>query len=159
MITLIIRRTPSTDEGTVGYWYNGRIPFAYSLELPWLDNDPAGDGDDIVSCIPAGEYVAKYLPVSASGKYRDVYHLQDVPGRSGVLIHAANFAGDKRKGFHSDLLGCIAPARRISKLTPLGAKVSQTAGVDSRQAMQDLHEITGRKDFKLVILDPPEGWR
>jgi hypothetical protein len=62
----------------------------FSLELPWKNNEK------YISCIPLGEYVAykHYSP-----KFGDTLWIQDVPNRSEILIHPANF--------HSDLLGCV----------------------------------------------------
>ena len=150
---LILRRGQSTDQGTPGALYDGDRRICCTLELPWRDNDPASDGDDIVSSIPAGTYEVAYLARSASGKYTDVYQVLKVRGRSGILIHAANYAGDTSKGYVSDLLGCIAPCRSIGKLTPAGRKKQQTAGIGSRAAMNDLHAVTGRLGFTLEIRD------
>jgi len=59
-----------------------------TLELPWLNN--AQD----ISCFEPGEYLVKYMPRSASGKYTRVWHVQDVPGRTGILFHKGNFLRD-----------------------------------------------------------------
>jgi len=62
----------------------------YTIERPWLDNTP------FKSCIPEGVYnVGKY----SSPKYPDVWELKDVPERTHILIHAANWA--------KDVQGCI----------------------------------------------------
>ena len=66
-----------------------------TVELPWKDNQRR------VSCIPAGTYTAiKHH----SPKFGPCLWIQDVPGRSEILIHPANF-------WH-DLLGCIAPGEK-----------------------------------------------
>lgn len=64
---------------------------AYTLELPWLDNQRD------VSCIPLGTYAAtrRWSP-----KHRcDVFELQGVPGRSNIELHVGNTV--------SDTEGCI----------------------------------------------------
>lgn len=62
-----------------------------TLELPWLNNAPQK------SCIPAATYkVVK----RRSPKYGDHFHILEVPNRSYILIHAANYV--------KQLLGCIA---------------------------------------------------
>jgi len=63
-----------------------------TLELPWKDNQTA------TSCAPAGTYpvVLEYSP--AFGTH--LWELKDVPGRSEIKIHPANFARQLR--------GCIA---------------------------------------------------
>jgi hypothetical protein len=165
MQTLILRRTTYSDAGTVGYLYRGRIPVCYTLELPWRDNAPG------ISCIPPGSYRGEYeregtevdteapyqvrhLERSASGKYLDVYHVIDVPGRSGILIHRGNFAGDRTLGMRSDVLGCILPGRRIGRLPVVGGL--QLAVIDSFGGLHDLHLVAERQPFHLeVIGDPP----
>lgn len=67
-----------------------------TLELPWRDNKPG------ISCIPAGRYRVTWTP--SLNFERHTLRLQDVPGRSGILIHSANFQGQLR--------GCIAPGMR-----------------------------------------------
>jgi hypothetical protein len=52
-----------------------------TLENPWLNNEPT------ISCIPAGKYIAKKYN---SQKYPDVWELQNVEGRSYILIHNGN---------------------------------------------------------------------
>jgi hypothetical protein len=61
-----------------------------TLELPWQRNMRD------VSCIPWGQYnVTNYTSV----KYPEAFVVLNVPGRSGILIHAGNFI--------SDIQGCI----------------------------------------------------
>lgn len=152
MKTLTLKRKPCTDEGTPGELFDGLRRVCFTLELPWRDNDPANDGDDIVSCIPPGKYRVDYMAKSGSGKYQDVYHVQGVPNRSAILMHAGNFAGDTSKGFKSDLLGCIAPCRSIGKLAANGRQ--QVAGIGSKLALGDLHAVTGRLSFTLEVVSP-----
>jgi len=99
-----------------------------------------------ISRIPPGMYLVKYLKRSASGKYRDVYHVTKVPSRSGVLTHAGNVAGDKFKGFKTHSWGCLLPATR------LGMLYGQLAGLASRGALHKIHAITNRQNFYLEIL-------
>lgn len=144
MQTLILKRESTSAAGTVGMLYRGRIPVCYTLELPWRDNAPG------LSCIPAGGYLVEHLPRSASGKYHDVYHVTDVPGRSGVLIHPGNFGGARDLGMRTDILGCILPGRRLGMLPVIGGR--QLAVLDSRGALKDLHLITNREPFHLEII-------
>jgi len=64
----------------------------YTLELPWKDNEP------FVSCIPCGEY---RIELDEEGKYTGELELQDVPGRSEIVIHPGNWP--------REIKGCIAP--------------------------------------------------
>ena len=64
-----------------------------TLELPWLKNAKGK------SCIPPGIYSMEY---SYSPAFRrNTWRFLDVPGRDGILIHAANYT--------RQLKGCIAP--------------------------------------------------
>lgn len=65
-----------------------------TLENPWLNNEPT------ISCIPAGKYIVKKYN---SPKYPDVWELQNVEGRTYILIHNGNFEGDTQ--------GCILVGR------------------------------------------------
>ena len=103
----------------------------YALELPWLDNKAN------VSCIPDGDYDVVYMARSASGKYRDVYHVKGVSGRSGILIHKGNT--------EADTLGCILPGSRIGTL---GGK---KAVLGSGAAIRKLHKVAERKPFTLKV--------
>lgn len=62
----------------------------YTVERPWLDNAP------FKSCIPEGIYQVE--PYS-SPKYPDVWEITDVPERTHILIHVANYS--------KDVQGCI----------------------------------------------------
>ena len=62
-----------------------------TLELPWKSNKRN------VSCIPKGVY---HVVHRNSKKYGDHLHIEDVPGRDYILIHAANYV--------RQLEGCIA---------------------------------------------------
>ena len=103
----------------------------YTMELPWRDNRPN------ISCIPDGDYTVCYMARSSSGKYKDVYHVKGVKGRSGILIHKGNTA--------SDTLGCILPGSRAGYI---GGK---RAVLGSAQAMRKLHKVVGRKSFTLKV--------
>jgi hypothetical protein len=63
------------------------------VELPWKDNESR------ISCIPVGEYDCVKVPATAAIPYEHI-SIANVPNRSGVCIHTANFV--------SQLLGCIA---------------------------------------------------
>jgi len=103
-----------------------------SLELPWFNNARNA------SCIPSGSYLCEYLSKSASGKYRNVYHVTDVPDRSGILIHNGNVARHTK--------GCILLGTKSGKL------YSQPAVLNSRTAMRSFIDDTGKQPFILEIL-------
>lgn len=146
MLRLTLRRFLSDDEGTLGTLFHGNREICLIAELPWRDNRSN------LSHIPpgpmrVGTYLVKYLERSASGKYRDVYHVQGVPGRGGILTHAGNFTGDTTKGLRADSWGCLLPGKRAGRLG------GQRAVLASRGALADIHAITNRQSFELEIID------
>lgn len=68
-------------KGTFGVLRYGEVPFAVTLELPWLDNAQQR------SCIPVGTYRCRRIH---SPKFGDVFEVMDVPGRSNILFHRGN---------------------------------------------------------------------
>jgi len=90
MEEVVLNRFASTKNETLGdLIYRGKV-VAKTLELPWKNNT------NRVSCIPVGIY-----PVirRRSAKYGLHFHVQNVPKRSYILIHNANY--------YWNLLGCI----------------------------------------------------
>jgi hypothetical protein len=51
----------------------------------------------------------------------------DVPGREGILIHQGNFCGDVRRGFKSNVLGCVLVGDRFGTLSGQQAILNSTA--------------------------------
>jgi len=102
------------------------------LERPWLNNQRN------ISCIPPGTYRVKYLRRSASGRYRNCYHVLNVPGRTGILIHQGNIAD------HSH--GCLLIGKRRGWLN------RKRAVLASRSALKDFVRTMGKKDFLLTII-------
>lgn len=90
-----IRRTHSTDEATIGeLTYSDDVLFLKlaTLELPWKNNQKN------ISCIPKGTY--KVITTYSNRFKKNLWEVLNVPNRSGIRIHAANFA--------YQLEGCIA---------------------------------------------------
>ncbi len=81
-----LKRTSSTSTQTLGeltvYKQGDAIFSCKTLELPWKNNARKE------SCIPPGSYsvVKRHSP-----RYKDHFHLTDVPGRSMILIHVGNY--------------------------------------------------------------------
>lgn len=136
-----ILRFESDDSGTYGNFWTSAFE-CYTLELPWRDLDKDGIGDQQKSCITAGTYRCVW---AKSPKYGECYHVENVKGRSNILIHAANWAGDESKGLKCQLLGCIAPGRAI------GPIAGQKGVMSSKDALAALEEAMGREPFELTI--------
>jgi hypothetical protein len=93
-VNLLIIRDEFTDKSTIGNLYLNGEWLCDTLELPYLDNQRS------ISCIPEGEYKVR-LRTAKESATRDYLHLlvQDVEGRSYILVHIGNFPRDTR--------GCI----------------------------------------------------
>ena len=123
-------RTKYAADHVSGVLYVGGKIF-HTIERAWLDNQQN------ISCIPLGEYQCAQLPRSGSGKYRDVYHVQNVPGRGGILIHNGNLASDSK--------GCIILGKKAGVLS------GKPAVLNSKSALKLLNKICP-DGLKLYIL-------
>jgi hypothetical protein len=74
-----------------------------------------------------------------------------VPGRSHILIHASNLAGDVYNGWITQLHGCIAPAERLGSIKIPSGKM-QAAGLVSRPALRKLMNWADGKPFNLEVI-------
>lgn len=138
--TVRLVRGPSSDHGTFGrLLFGGQV--VHTVELPWRDNARQ------LSCIPPGAYTCELVN---SPKFGRVYGVQAVPGRSHVLIHAANVGGDTTQGWATQLQGCIAPAERLGAIRIPDGRM-QRAGLVSRPALRRLMTWAGGQPFTLEI--------
>lgn len=83
-------RVASNSEATYGVLLQGDIPFAVTLERPWLDNKKGE------SCIPTGSYICKRVN---SPKFGNTFEVTGVHGRDAILFHKGNLSDDSH--------GCI----------------------------------------------------
>lgn len=96
-VTLTRQRVQDDTAGTPGTLDAGTFK-CKTLELPWRDNAKG------VSCIPEGTYTCR---LHKSPRFGWVYWITNVPGRSEIVMHAGNFAGDRAKKLRSDVRGCV----------------------------------------------------
>lgn len=143
MKTIELYRYKSTNQGTFGILFCNDF-WLHSLELPWRNNIPN------ISCIQEGEYevTKRYSP--SFKKW--TYWVKDVPNRSYVLIHSANFAGSKADGWQTHLQGCIALGCVTAKARNRYGSIQECIG-RSREAVRRFEEFMGNEDFKLIIKD------
>lgn len=131
---LTLRRSLNANDATIGV-LSGLSKQLYVLEDAWRANQKS------VSCIPAGVY--KVVPhgwdTGATVKYKQVWRLLNVAGRTGILIHAGNT--------HKDTEGCL--------LVGMGLLISQLSSsvTDSRLAIDYLRREIGELGFTLEIVD------
>lgn len=137
MITAELIRKNSTVAGTLGRLTTSTGYSCYSLECPDMGNIPN------VSCIPVGVYSVE---LKQSDKYSTVYEIQDVPGRTSILIHPGNWAGNTNKGYKSDSKGCI-----LLGMGRAHDMAYQLAIRDSVRAVKGLTKSTGGEPFVLTI--------
>lgn len=137
---MIILRVSESDEGTFGYAVVAGRMFR-SLELPDRDNRTN------VSRIPAGVYDIEYVKTGRphGGRWFS-YWLKDVPGRSGILIHSGNWAGDRFKGLKTNSWGCILLGQAV------GVLGGQRAVISSKSAVYAFNEAMRHRSGKLRII-------
>ena len=87
-----------------------------TLELPWLCNARN------VSCIPDGEY--RVIP-HVSPHHGECFWLQDVPGRTEILIHKGNY--------YHDIRGCILVGSGYSDIDMDGQRDVLSSAATLRQ--------------------------
>lgn len=116
------------------------------VEKPWADNKT----DE--SCIlpkPGGKAKYKAEPWE-SPKFGKCFRLVDVPGRTDILIHPANWA--------RQLLGCLAPGRAIGDVHGFyhDEKVHEKGVMSSRDALWGLEQDVESGPFEITIQWSPE---
>lgn len=145
-MNLLLVRDQFNDQGTCGVLTGMAFTFP-TIELPWRDLNGDGIGDAQKSCITPGVYECVWHTSPSKG---ECYHVTGVTGRSNILIHSANFAGDVDKGWESQLLGCIALGLNAGVM-PNKAGRAQQAVLQSKAAMKQFHEAMAKQPFSLEI--------
>lgn len=131
MLPVVTLHREYKKSATLGILFLPSGKILKTIERPWLNNERR------VSCFPEGTYIVKWLPRSGSGKYKRVWHVQNVPNRSGILFHGGNLVK------HS--LGCVIVGLRHGLLGKLLAVLSSKIGLDKMRS-----ELEG-KDFLLIV--------
>lgn len=134
--TVTLTRTRRLATGTFGDLDTGSFR-CVTLERP----APGLVADH--TCIPAGEYDVDWTDIHPH--HNPCYEVMGVPGRTAVLIHAANW--------FEQLLGCIAPGTAVGVVEgeyqdkPISHLGVSGSGPALKALLDDLH----RQPFKLVI--------
>ena len=81
MNVILKRVVNSKVHGAFGTLIVDGVPVCVTLEETWLDNIPQE------SCIPEGVYEVKAY---SGTKYKNVWQVYGVPGRSAILMHWGN---------------------------------------------------------------------
>ncbi len=98
----------------------------YTVERPWLDNKAN------VSCIPVGTYEMGWRE---SPRFGETWHVKDVPDRTHILIHVANFS--------RDVQGCIGLGMSL-----MGDTVAVS---ESKKAVTRFEELTKGVEWELKV--------
>lgn len=144
MIRVALRRGHSKDWGTPGLLTLPDGSCFHTLELPWRNNRRQK------SCIPEGSYVCQ---ITRSPRFGRVYAVTGVDGRSNILFHSGNYAGDIDKGYKTHVQGCILLGKRT------GDMGGQRAVLVSRPAVSEFMSRLAGQPFILEIsnaVDPDD---
>lgn len=120
-----LKRISAIHDCTFGVMIHDDIPICVTIERPWIFNKKD------ISCIPTGTY--KCIPHTGE-KFKDVWEITNVPGRTNILFHAGNTVDDTH--------GCILVGRQF---TPVGLILSKLALCDLRKILPS--------NFTLIIED------
>lgn len=96
------------------------------------------------SCIPAGRYIVVHHLSPTKG---NCLKILDVPGRTAILFHIGNFAGDEELGFKSDTDGCVLPGLSLGWLD------NQAVVKDSAVAFRQIKQLVPDDGMILDIID------
>ena len=136
MRTVTIIRQPPTEFGIFGDLDTG-LYHCKTMERP-----PTGD-HPCIPISPEGGYTVDWT--TDHPKHPGCFEVRRVPGRTDILIHAANV--------YEQLLGCIAlgSAVEVVELDYEGKHICHRGVIESRKALEGLIADLGRDTFKLVI--------
>lgn len=134
---VILERHETSEQGTFGKFIFNNFN-CFTGELPDQDNLSN------VSCIPKGTYncVWSYSPAFK----REMYEILNVPKRSGIRIHSANFMGNEKKGYKKQLNGCIALGEKLGEMD------YQKALLVSKPAVRQFETLMNEQPFILEIV-------
>jgi hypothetical protein len=104
--------------GTNGELLHINKRVCFTIELPWLENKQG------ISCIPEGRYE---LTKRYSQRYKLHLLVNDVEGRSLILIHAYNDALKESKGCIAPVSICTGEGKGTNSLLALKKLLSVTS--------------------------------
>lgn len=130
MIEVLIRRAWADSRATLGMLTIKGVQHdpIFTLENPQRETS-------IDSRIPGGFYRCE--PFNGA-KYKDVYEIKDVPGRTNILFHWGNF--------EKDTLGCILIGNQAGIISGMPAVLNSVV------TFQEFRKIIGKKSFDLTIV-------
>lgn len=130
MQRLVLHRSVQGKHGTFGILAKDGYPLCNTCEDDWVNNQ------NNISCIPGGIYKCSAY---SSAKYKDVWQVNDVPGRTAILIHAGNTIKDTE--------GCILVGGGFAIFNGVAAIIN------SQDTLARLRQVLP-KEFELEIVGP-----
>ena len=106
-----------------------KIPFAVTVERPWLDNQKS------VSCIPAGQYACQRVQ---SPKFGDTFEVQNVPNRTAILFHKGNITDDTH--------GCILVGEQFGTVNGVPGVLASAQGF-----AEFMRRLAGEPSFWVLV--------
>jgi hypothetical protein len=132
---LTLKRIAMKDIGVFGVLIDtDGIPFALTLERPWLDNKPNE------SCIPRGTYTCVRV---VSPKFGDTFKVSGVKGRTHILFHKGNIPSDSH--------GCILIGEQFEPIGGVQGIASSAKGFD-----EFMEKLAGEQMFIINIQERAE---
>ncbi len=131
----VLVRVQEGEKQTLGELvvYDGMKKVFECKTLELADND----NENYVSCIPKGTY--ECVP-RKSEKYKQHYHITNVPDRDLILFHWGNF--------HEDTLGCVLVGQTHFDIDKDGYKDVTS----SKATFSKMISAIGRNNFTLTIV-------
>lgn len=119
-------------------WLMSYPNFCFIFELPRYHGGKENQVGK--TCVLEGIYLGSYAEKSASGKFCEfgLYYLNDVPGRSGILIHRGWGGSNPAKYIQ----GCLMPCFGLDEKERL---------INSEKAMKELVDILGKQEVIIKI--------
>lgn len=138
MNTLVLERFAYAPDGTFGTLSFPTGEVFYTAECPWFGNKVG------LSCIPEGVYSLgkRHSPIvkqSSANMFSEGWEVLDVPERSLIMIHPANFPT-------LDLKGCISVGEDY-RIIPDRTGVARNAVTRSRPAFMKVMELLDSSDY------------
>lgn len=125
----LIRVAMSLDFGTTGVLKFEGVPFALTMERPWLNNQKG------ISCVPEGTWMNKRV---TSPKFGDTFELVGVNGRDKILYHRGNIQDDSH--------GCIIIGEQFEVLDGKPAVLASSKGFG-----EFLYKLKSEIEFRIAI--------
>jgi len=120
---IYLQRTDYLPKATRGIMMLPSGTTLHTIENPWKDNQNG------ISCVPEGVYPVGQRPFYSGGGY-ETAHIQEVPGRSLILVHIGNTA--------LDVEGCVAVGLREGAYVPEDANEEHPAVFNSTRAFNNV---------------------